>query len=53
MWRKGCTNWIRKNLVVLIPRSFFPPTIKESSRIQYSVSWCRIVQIFFIRFKHV
>ncbi len=53
VWRKGCTNWMRKNLVVLNPRSFFPPTIKESSRIQYSVSWCRIVQIFFIRFKHV
>ncbi len=53
VWRKGCRNWIRKNLVVLNPRSFFPPTIKESSRIQYSVSWCRIVQIFFIRFKHV
>jgi hypothetical protein len=53
VWLKGCTNCIRKNLVVLNPRSFFPPTIKESSRIQYSVSWCRIVQIFFIRCKHV
>lgn len=53
VWHKGCTNWMRKNLVVLNPRSFFPPTIKESSWIQYSVSWCRIVQMFFVRFKHV